>query len=426
MTTAAPTRIEIPFADWFIPILLDDQWESCYIPGGRWSGKSYTVADWLLLESFKPGDILCARDFRSSTKESSHKLLSIRIDDHGLADKFHVGENTIRNRETGVEMGFVGLKRMAASVRSRPNLRVLWTEEAHDLDDMDDLNEAITSIRFPNRKLVYTWNPQNEDDPVEIMCRGRKPTDRHAFVTYRDMPFEWLSDEFYADYERLARIQDAAMLRHTFDGAYRPYATISPFGIENIRRARGRKLPLAVGRHGPNTDVVAGVDVARTAHDNSDYTACIKLDSGGNEIASMKFRERNHQVRLSRCADFLLGVLPDSGPPANFVCVDTTEGAGQILCDGLKSHYGIAAYEQPFTTGNKGKMVAYATRRFAENTLSTRNPDLHNELLHFSINEKGASGAEYGHHDDLVAALLLGLECLNRWGLHGSPTSELA
>lgn len=393
--------------------LLDDDWESAYLRGGRWAVKSYSTADALLVKSFQRGDILCCRDFKSSTQESSHKLLAERVDHHRLYGQFDVQKTKVVNRESGATFHFAGLERMAAAVRSIPSLRLMWTEEAQYVTTLDSITSARTSVRHPGRQFVYTWNPINEDDPVEQLRNGRLDTDMDVFLTYEDNPF--LGPEFFADYELNARVYDAAMMAHIFQGQYRPYATVSPFGVRNIEAAFASP-PLAVPWGEPET--VAGVDTAWTANAGSDWTAAVKLDSAGNELGSWHFKQEDLQTRAANLADWLQGV--------DFVCVETQNSDGYETFKLLRDHYGLPVYEQKMTTGEKARIVAYGTRRFAEHTLSLDGPDLKKELLQFTTDAKGSSGAAPGHNDDLVIALLLALECLRRWGRHGDPRSLLA
>ena len=67
--------------------------------GGRGSGKSYAVADALLLISIqKKCLILCGREFQNSIKDSVHSLLRQRIEALTLSDEFEITYDEIRHK----------------------------------------------------------------------------------------------------------------------------------------------------------------------------------------------------------------------------------------------------------------------------------------------------------------------------------------
>jgi phage terminase large subunit len=67
----------------------------CYW-GGRSSGKSFSIADYILYSALRQsGTYLCGREFQNSIKESVHSLLCERIKDNGWDDYFSIKNEEI-------------------------------------------------------------------------------------------------------------------------------------------------------------------------------------------------------------------------------------------------------------------------------------------------------------------------------------------
>jgi phage terminase large subunit len=76
--------------------------------GGRGSGKSWAVADYLLVRGIsEPIRVLCTREYQTSIKDSVHKLLSDRIEALGIGNLYNVTEAAIRGYN-GTEFIFKG------------------------------------------------------------------------------------------------------------------------------------------------------------------------------------------------------------------------------------------------------------------------------------------------------------------------------
>ena len=81
----------VQFPGWAKGLFRPHRYKVLY--GGRGSGKSYAVADALLLAGYaKPCRILCAREFQNSLSESVLYLLAERIDALGIDDSVFVSQ----------------------------------------------------------------------------------------------------------------------------------------------------------------------------------------------------------------------------------------------------------------------------------------------------------------------------------------------
>ena len=137
------------------------------IRGGRGSGKSWSVADFLLckgLESKKR--VLCTREVQTSIKDSVHKLLSDRIEHHKLKGFYTITDKNIKGAN-GSEFIFKGLFRNDNDIKSTEGIDYCWTEEAQAVSRRS-LEVLTPTIRKDKSQILYTYNPTNEDDPVHV------------------------------------------------------------------------------------------------------------------------------------------------------------------------------------------------------------------------------------------------------------------
>ena len=135
------------------------------IHGGRGSAKSWGVADFLIAKGIeKQIRILCAREVQNSIKDSVHKLLSDRIVYHDLTNFYRITDDKIIGLN-GTEFIFKGLHRNPQDVKSTEGIDYCWIEEAHTVSQ-ESLDVLIPTIRKPDSQIIFTFNPNYDDDPV--------------------------------------------------------------------------------------------------------------------------------------------------------------------------------------------------------------------------------------------------------------------
>lgn len=133
--------------------------------GGRGSGKSTTVArSLLLLSAQEKQKVLCGREFQNSINDSVHSLLASQIEEMKLESFFDIKRDSIEGRN-GSEFLFKGIKHNIESIKSIPNIKILWLEEA-DRVSQKSWDTLIPTIRENGSEIWCTYNPSDENDPT--------------------------------------------------------------------------------------------------------------------------------------------------------------------------------------------------------------------------------------------------------------------
>lgn len=164
--------------------------------GGRGSGKTHQVAEYLVVKSLLQKEkILCTREIQRSIKESVHAVLVSKINSLGLDKYFTITENKISN-VSGSEFIFAGLRMNIDSIKSIEGITKCWVEEAQSVS-RKSLDILRPTIRAKNSEMIITFNPERDDDPVwqDFIVNPSE----HSWVqkvNYNDNPF------FPADLEK--------------------------------------------------------------------------------------------------------------------------------------------------------------------------------------------------------------------------------
>lgn len=134
--------------------------------GGRGSGKSWSIAKYLLMEGKdRKHRILCCREFQASIAESVHHLLVDQIYELGLQYFYKVTKTGIVGLN-GTEFLFSGLRYNISSIKSMEGLTMCWIEEAQSVTKTSWDTLIPTLFRRPGFQVIISFNPVEEDDPV--------------------------------------------------------------------------------------------------------------------------------------------------------------------------------------------------------------------------------------------------------------------
>ena len=135
--------------------------------GGRGGGKSWEIADFLLIEgASKKHRILCCREIQKSIKQSVHKLLSDRIVALGLGYFYQVLDTEIRGLN-GTEFAFSGLQNHTVdSIKSFEGATITWIEEAQTVSAYSLQILIPTVVRTVMPMIIMSMNPKLPSDAV--------------------------------------------------------------------------------------------------------------------------------------------------------------------------------------------------------------------------------------------------------------------
>src|SRR4030042_2828860 len=122
--------------------------------GGRGSGKSWTISDFLLIKGYeKRKRILCGREIQNSIKDSVHKLLSDRIEKYNFHSFYTIKNDSIVGNN-GTEFLFKGLLRNPYDIKSMEGIDYAWCFIAGTLIDGKPIEKIISGdyIKSYNHK----------------------------------------------------------------------------------------------------------------------------------------------------------------------------------------------------------------------------------------------------------------------------------
>jgi len=179
-------NIKIPeaFQEIFEPYRMKCWW------GGRGAAKSESVGRYLLAEGTTESmNIVCGREYQSSIRDSVYSMLEYLIEDMELQDYYEVLQSEIRGKKNKTLISFVGLKRNINNIKSMHNVRKFWGEEAHSFSQRS-LDIIFPTIRAEGSELIFTMNPELEDDPAyQYLIANPPPNSLVRKVNYTENPF---------------------------------------------------------------------------------------------------------------------------------------------------------------------------------------------------------------------------------------------
>lgn len=241
--------------------LFNEEWRNIVFYGGRGGGKSFHVADALLLRGrAKRLRIVCGREIQKTIKDSVHKLLADRIEAHGF-DDWEVLDTVIRNKVTGSEFIFTGLWRNPEGIKSLEGADIAWIEEAQSISE-DTLKILVPTIRKAGSQLIFIYNRKYELDPVHVRYVINKPP--RTFV--RKINFDTLQAAGMLPQELIEEMEQDKKDPETFAHVWlgEPIAQ-----DENSIISRTQVLE-AMDREVENDgQYICGVDVARMGSDRT-------------------------------------------------------------------------------------------------------------------------------------------------------------
>lgn len=212
----AEFALEIPTPRWAVPLLEPKRYKG--VKGGRGSGKSHERAE-ALIEAHVMNPRLnsvCIREIQKSLKFSAKKLIEDKIHALKLSHLFDITLTEIRRKGGGV-MIFQGMQdHTADSIKSLEGFDIAWVEEAQSISARS-MELLLPTIRAEGSEVWFSWNPDQEDDPVEQLFRDCGDDAICVHVNYDQNPH--CPETLKAEAERHRR-RSPDTFDHVWLGAY--------------------------------------------------------------------------------------------------------------------------------------------------------------------------------------------------------------
>ena len=231
--------LRIPTARVFLPLTAPARYKGAW--GGRGSAKSNFFADLWLKESVADKlDFVCLRETLKSLEFSVKKLLESKITAHNAGDYFEVQDRRIKSKLGGVTI-FEGMQNHTAdSIKSLEGFDRAWFEEAQNASE-NSLTLLRPTIRKPGSELWFSWNPNKDTDPIDLLLRGDNPPPDSVVVKANYMNNPWLPDVLKAEMEYDKR-RDPDKYAHVWLGEYQRNSEARVFKnwkVEEFERPEG-------------------------------------------------------------------------------------------------------------------------------------------------------------------------------------------
>jgi len=312
--------------------------------GGRGGGKSWAVADVLLLLGCqRPLRILCARELQISIADSVHRLLCDRIEALGLQAFYRITQKSIEGMN-GTVFLFKGIKHNSTEIKSTEGIDICWVEEAEKVS-RNSWEVLIPTIRKEASEIWVTFNVKNVTDATyERFILQKRDDAMVKKVSWRDNPFfpEILNVERM---EMLKR--DPEAYAHIWEGE--PDTRYSG-GVYAIQMARA----VADGRmrsnlYDPELPVYTAWDLGR-----KDSTAIWWWQKAGGEVRLIDYYENSLKDNIEHYIEQLYGhkiiireVNPITGMVVKWVRGDSIPEAAH------RSSYKYGKHYVPHDAANK-------------------------------------------------------------------------
>ena len=288
--------------------------------GGRGGGKSWAVADTLLIKGAQetPLRILCARELQISIADSVHRLLSDRIEVLGLTDFYKITQKSIEG-VNGTIFLFKGIRHNSTEIKSTEGIDICWVEEAEKVSRMS-WEVLIPTIRKEtigsdgikrDSEIWVTFNVKNVTDATYERFILHKPD--NAIVK----KVSWRDNDFFPEVlnkERLDMLKrDPQAYAHIWEGEPDTRYSGGVYAIQMARAAAdGRiinRMP-AVDMPGTGREFLYDPELpVNTAWDlgRKDSTAIWWWQKAGTEIRLVDYYENSLKDNIDHYIEQIYG-----------------------------------------------------------------------------------------------------------------------
>lgn len=282
-----PQALKLQTPRVFLPLLQPARYKGIY--GGRGSGKSHFFAELAIEECLRaPKRVVCIREVQKSIKQSVKLLLDDKIKSLGLEWHFISLESEIRGIN-GSLITFCGMQdHTAASIKSLEGYDIAWCEEAQAISEKS-LRLLRPTIRKEGSELWFSWNPENDTDPIDDLLRGENPL-QDAIVVQAN----WMDNPFFPEVLRAEMEEDKRRdpdnYAHIWLGEYQRFAGGAIYGREMITAVEDNPTRITKVPYNPAFPVIVSWDLGF-----GDATALWFCQIVGREPRMIDYYEDNMQ-----------------------------------------------------------------------------------------------------------------------------------
>lgn len=168
--------------------------------GGRGGGKTHNVMLFCMLEFLQHAkNILILREFQVNNKDSVYaeflsfiyeqELHFLEIREERAKKLLDCNKSEIINNLTNNRITFYGLNdNNIMNLKSYSGYDIAWVEEAHYISKRA-LDVLDPTLRKKESFLLFTFNPQDENDYIYQLAKSENEHIQASFINYTDNPF---------------------------------------------------------------------------------------------------------------------------------------------------------------------------------------------------------------------------------------------
>ena len=349
---------------WQLPLFQSYRYKILY--GGRGSGKSFAVADSLLLTAIKKQClVLCGREFQNSIKDSVHSLLKQRIEALGLDDYYEVTHDAIKCPLANSRFIFKGLYHNIDSIKSMAGITHLWIEEADTLS-AESWRVIKPTIRNEGSEIWITMNPKNKTDILYREFIEPESVSNNTYrvkVNWQDNPYfpNVLKDEMESD-----KARDYGYYRHIWEGECLEHSDAQVFA---------KKWDAQEFEEDASVHKYFGLDFGFS----QDPTAGIRCYAKDN-VLFITHEAFQKTLEIDQIGQFLIDKLPDIR--GNAIYADSARP--DVISYLNKREYGFSVYPADKGKGSIEDGIAYI-RSFDQVIIHPRCPNIIREFATYSF-----------------------------------------
>ena len=239
--------------------------------GGRASGKSWGIADILLIKTMTEKDklILCVKGTMRSISDSVKSLIEDSITRNGWDDYYYITDKEIVNKHTKSKFIFYGLQH-PERLKSLEGIDYCWIEEATVDVSKNALEILFPTIRNSGSKIFITFNPKHEDDAVyQRFIVNNDPYAKVVKINWDDNPFVSEEIKLLMDYDKSVSYN---IYKHVWEGELLVDDENALFKFDDINKLSADEEAeiRLVGLERVFEKIIISLDPSGSAHINSD------------------------------------------------------------------------------------------------------------------------------------------------------------